>query len=470
MTTAKKPRVRFAPSPTGFLHIGGARTALFNYLFARHHGGTFVLRIEDTDRERSTQEFTDSIMAGMRWLGLEWDEGPMHQFERIKVYQDQVEKLLQEGKAYRCYCTAAELEAKREAAMKAGQKPKYDGTCRNLDGSRVTGHGSPFCIRFKAPQTGITQFNDICRGPLSFDNKELDDLILLRSDGTPTYNLTVVVDDVLMEMTHIIRGDDHINNTPRQILLYQAMNYPVPQFAHLPMILGPDKKKLSKRHGAVSVIEYQKMGFLPEAMLNYLARLGWSHGDQEIFTKEELVRHFDLSVVGKSPSVFDIEKCTWVNSQHQNKLSADALLDATTPYLQELGLAPTDREFAKRALGSERERGKTLKELADIAAFYFRDEVIWDANAVTKWLDAPAKARLKNLRERFAALKAFDETTTHEAFNAAMKELGIEKMVELAQPCRVALTGTTVSPGIFEVFSILGQDRVLRRFDHALKK
>ena len=468
MTTHKKPRIRFAPSPTGFLHIGGARTALFNYLFARHHGGTFVLRIEDTDRERSTQEFTESILAGMKWLGLTWDEGPIHQFERIKIYQEQVQKLLDQGKAYRCYCTSEELETKRAAALKAGQKPKYDGKCRHSGEPRIANREQPFVIRFKAPQTGVTQFEDICRGTLTFENKELDDLILLRSDGTPTYNLTVVVDDVLMEMTHIIRGDDHINNTPRQILLYQAFEYPVPQFGHLPMILGPDKKKLSKRHGAVSVIEYQKLGFLPEAMLNYLARLGWSHGDQEIFSKENLIEHFDLSVVGKSPSVFDIEKCTWVNSQHLAKLSADQLLMAALPYLTELGLNLTDREFAKRALCSERERGKTLKELAEIAAFYFRDEVVWDEKAVAKWLGSDGKTKLKTLRDRFATLKVFDEKTTHEAFDGAMKELKIEKMLDLAQPCRVALTGTTVSPGIFEVLAILGQARSLQRFDRAL--
>ncbi|MBI4224659.1 MAG: glutamate--tRNA ligase, partial [Deltaproteobacteria bacterium] len=374
-------RVRFAPSPTGHLHIGGARTALFNYLFARHHRGTFILRIEDTDQERSTKEFLESILKGMEWLGMEWDEGPFHQFERLAVYREHVEKLLKAGKAYRCYCTPEELEVKRKALLAAGGKPKYDGKCRTGDRGLRTTERKPSCIRFKTPQEGLVEFNDICRGRIVTDRKELDDMIILRSDGTPTYNLTVVVDDVTMKITHVIRGDDHLNNTPRQIQLYEALGFAVPQFAHLPMIHGSDKKKLSKRHGAVSVVEYQEQGFLPEAMLNYLARLGWSSGDQEIFTKKELIEKFDLNAVGKSPSIFDIGKCTWVNSQHLAKLSERELVEKTKPYLKGLGLKVEDAEYAAKALHSERERGKTLKELAEISAFYFRDEVVWDEKA-----------------------------------------------------------------------------------------
>ncbi|MDZ4224277.1 MAG: glutamate--tRNA ligase, partial [bacterium] len=321
MKNNNRVRVRFAPSPTGHLHIGGARTALFNYLFARNLKGTFILRIEDTDRERSTQEYTDFILKGMEWLGMEWDEGPFHQTERMDIYREHVEKLLKEGKAYRCYCLPEELETRRKALLAAGKKPKYDGKCRTMDSGLGTEDQKPYCIRFKAPQEGNLTFNDICRGEITFNREELDDMIIARTDGSPTYNFTVVVDDVTLKITHVIRGDDHLNKTPRQIQLYEALNYPIPHFAHLPMILGPDKQKLSKRHGAVSVIEYKTYGFLPEAMLNYLARLGWSHGDQEIFTKEELVQFFDLNVVGKSPSVFDIEKCKWVNHQHMMKLT-----------------------------------------------------------------------------------------------------------------------------------------------------
>ncbi|MDO8527970.1 MAG: glutamate--tRNA ligase [Deltaproteobacteria bacterium] len=460
-------RVRFAPSPTGHLHIGGARTALFNYLFARHHKGTFILRIEDTDKERSTQEFTDFILKGMEWLEMEWDEGPFHQTERFDLYKEHVEKLLKEGKAYRCYCTAEELEARRKAAMAAGKKPKYDGKCRNI-GHR-TSDIEKSCIRFKAPLEGAVTFDDICRGTITVNREELDDMIIARSDGTPTYNFTVVVDDVTMHITHVIRGDDHLNNTPRQIQLYDALNYPTPQFAHLPMILGPDKQKLSKRHGAVSVVEYQKLGFLPDAMLNYLARLGWSHGDQEIFTKEELIEKFDLSVIGKSPSVFDIEKCTWVNSQHMLKLSPEELLQWTTPYIEELGLQITDKPYALKALCSERERGKTLKELAEITAFYLRDEVLWHEPAVEKWLNTEGKNRLSLLQKKLSSLSEWSAANIKTAFEETQKELGIVKMVDLAQPVRVALTGTTVSPGIFEVMEILGRERVLQRFARAIR-
>lgn len=455
-------RVRFAPSPTGHLHIGGARTALFNYLFARHHRGVFILRIEDTDVERSTQEYLDSILKGMEWLGMEWDEGPFFQMERMDIYREHVERLLKGGNAYRCYCTPEELEAKRQAALAAGKKPKYDGTCRTKCQVPSTKY-QPFCIRFKAPLEGTVEFEDICRGKISVDREELDDLIIARTDGTPTYNFTVVVDDVTMQITHVIRGDDHLNNTPRQIQLYEALGYPIPQFAHLPMILGPDKKKLSKRHGAVSVVEYQDQGFLPEAMLNYLARLGWSCGDQEIFTKQELIEKFDLPAVGKSPSVFDIEKCTWVNSQHLAKLSDAELAIKTKPYLETLRLKIEDPDYAAKALHSERERGKTLKELAEISAFYFRDEVLFDESAKQKWLDEPHQKNLKILQAKLEKLDSWNEAKIKEVFEAAMKEAGVQKMIELAQPVRVALTGTTVSPGIFEVLAILGKERALKR-------
>jgi len=458
-----KVRVRFAPSPTGSLHIGGARTALFNWLFARHEGGTFILRIEDTDRERSTEEFTKSIMDGMKWLGFDWDEGPYHQTDRMGLYKEHVDQILKEGKAYRCYCTPEELEAKRQAMLAASQKPKYDGTCR----SRSNYPDKPYAIRLKAPLTGVTAIDDICRGHIEFENKELDDLIISRSDGTPTYNFTVVVDDVTMNITHVIRGDDHLNNTPRQVLIYQAFGYPLPIFAHLPMIFGPDKKKLSKRHGATSVIEYESMGYLPEAVVNYLARLGWAYKDQEIFTREEMIEKFDLTVVGKAPSVFDTEKLNWVNSQHLAKYKDDQLVDLTAPFLKEMGFAVTDKTYAAKAIASERERGKTLKELAEISAFYFRDHIDYDQNATGKWLNDKGKDVLKTLRDRLAMLDDFSEPLIAKIFDGILSELNL-KMLDVAQPCRVAMTGTTVSPGIHLVLSILGKKRVIERLDRAI--
>jgi len=458
-----KVRVRFAPSPTGSLHIGGARTALFNWLFARHEGGTFILRIEDTDRERSTEEFTKSIMDGMKWLGFDWDEGPYHQTDRMGLYKEHVDKLLKEGKAYRCYCTPEELEAKRQAMLAASQKPKYDGTCRN----RSNYPDKPYAIRLKAPLTGVTAIDDLCRGHIEFENKELDDLIISRSDGTPTYNFTVVVDDVTMNITHVIRGDDHLNNTPRQVLIYQAFGYPLPKFAHLPMIFGPDKKKLSKRHGATSVIEYESMGYLPEAVVNYLARLGWAYKDQEIFTREEMIEKFDLTTVGKAPSVFDTEKLNWVNSQHLAKYKDEQLVDLTSPFLKELGFSVTDKAYAAKAIASERERGKTLKELAEISAFYFRDQIDYDQNAAAKWLNEKGKDVLKTLRARLEKLDDFSEPAITKIFDGILSELNL-KMLDVAQPCRVAMTGTTVSPGIHLVLSILGKKQVLERLDRAI--
>ncbi|MFH1830178.1 MAG: glutamate--tRNA ligase [Pseudomonadota bacterium] len=459
-----KPRVRFAPSPTGALHIGGARTALFNWLFARHSGGEFILRIEDTDKERSTKEFEESIIDGLRWLGMDWDDKIYYQSQRMDLYKEHVKKLLDEGKAYPCTCTPEELAQKREEALKQGRKPKYDGTCRN----GAAHPDRPAAIRFKAPQEGTTEFHDICRGTISFENKELDDLIIARSDGSPTYNFTVVVDDVTMKMTHIIRGDDHINNTPRQVLLYEALKYPVPEFAHLPMIHGPDKKKLSKRHGAASVMEYMSMGYLPDAVVNYLARLGWSYGDQEIFSREDLIKLFDLSVVGSSPSVFDMEKLNWVNSQHMGKRSDSEITNLTLPFLQGLGLDVKDKDYAAHALATERERAKTLKELAEVSAFYFREDIVLDEKAIETWLNNEGRKNLQFIADRLKALDVWNEKSIGEIFKQALEELDC-KMLKLAQPVRVALTGTTVSPGIYEVLAILGKERSLKRIDAALK-
>ncbi len=459
-----KPRVRFAPSPTGALHIGGARTALFNWLFARHYDGTFVLRVEDTDRERSTKEFEESILEGMRWLGMNWDEGPYYQSQRMEIYKEHVKRLMEEGKAYPCTCTPEELDEKRKKAMAEGRKPKYDGTCRN----GVANPDRPPVIRFRAPQDGTTEFHDMCRGTINFDNAELDDLIIARSDGTPTYNFTVVVDDVTMEMTHIIRGDDHINNTPKQVMLYNALGYKLPEFAHLPMIHGPDKKKLSKRHGAASVMEYKDMGYLPEGIVNYLARLGWAHGDQEIFDFNELIEKFDLDAVGSSASIFDTEKLEWVNSQHIIRRTDADLAELTIPFFKKIDVEVTDMDYAIKVMEVERERARTLKELAEISAFFFQDEISIDPKAASKWLKPEQVERLKELKDAILADQQFSVESLSKIFNDMVERTGL-KMLKIAQPVRVAMTGSTASPGIFEVLTILGEERVLKRLDAAIK-
>lgn len=334
-----KVRVRFAPSPTGHLHIGGARTALFNYLFAMHNGGKFILRIEDTDTTRSTEEYIDAIIEGMKWLGLEWDEGPYRQTSRFAIYKSYVDRLLEEGKAYRCYCTAEELEQRREAALASGKPPKYDGRCRNISG---VVQDKPFAVRFKMPHEGVTVVDDLIKGVVEFENTQLEDMIIMRSDGTPTYNFVVVVDDIDMKITHIIRGDDHLNNTPKQIHIYRAFGWELPIFAHLPMILGADKTRLSKRHGATSVMAYKEMGYLPGALVNYLVRLGWAHGDQEVFSKDELISYFSLENIGKSAAIFNPEKLLWLNSQYIMQEQPEVLYEMAKPFLIQAGIVNAD--------------------------------------------------------------------------------------------------------------------------------
>src|SRR4030042_985060 len=368
-------RTRFAPSPTGDLHIGGARTALFNWLLARHAHGVFVLGIEDTDVARSTQESIQVILDAMTWLGMDWDEGPFYQTQRMSFYQEAAEKLLSEGRAYRCCCTPEELEIKREAALKAGIKPKYDQTCLHRK-SFPPGRSS--AVRFLSPDTGKTVVEDLIQGRVEFDNIELDDLIILRSDGLPTYNFSVVVDDATMGITHVIRGNDHLNNTPRQIQIYQALCYPIPKFGHVPMILGPEKKKLSKRHGAQSVMEYKKMGYLPQAVVNYLVRLGWSYGDQEEFSREELIEKFSLEAVGKSAAAINPGKFDWLNAQYIKRMEVDELAKRVRPFIEAKGYAIQDPILLRRAIRSLQERVKTLVEMADLAGFYFCDEITYD--------------------------------------------------------------------------------------------
>ncbi|MDH4099773.1 MAG: glutamate--tRNA ligase [Nitrospirota bacterium] len=461
-------RVRFAPSPTGYLHIGGARTALFNWLFARKTGGTFILRIEDTDRERSTEESIQAILQSMDWLGLDYNEGPFRQTERMDIYKGYADKLMAEGKAYRCYCTAEDLDERRKQALAEGRVPKYDGRCRDL---KEAIPDKSFAVRFKAPQDGQTIVNDMIKGAVTFENSQLDDLIILRSDGNPTYNFCVVVDDADMRVTHVVRGDDHLNNTPRQVLMYRAMELPEPIFAHVPMILGSDKTRLSKRHGATSVMVYKEMGYLPDALVNYLVRLGWSHGDQEIFTREELVEKFSVEAVGKSAAVFNPDKLLWLNSHYINHADIEHLLDLTLPFLKERGLitdeSTVDRKLLGRIIQSLRERSRTLIELADSCRYFLAEDIEIDPTAREKHLKPERLSLLDEIAEKLDALDEFSHDAIEKIFHEVKDAHGV-KLGDLAQPVRVALTGNTVSPGIFEVIEIMGREKVLRRLRQAV--
>jgi glutamyl-tRNA synthetase len=459
-------RTRFPPSPTGYLHIGGARTALFNYLYARRHGGAFVLRIEDTDRERSTPESTRAILESLTWLGLEWDEGPFFQSERGDLYRACAERLLSAGKVYRCWCTSDELEARRQAALAAGRRPAYDRTCRER--TTPPAGRSAHVLRFKTPLDRETLVDDQVKGRVVFQNADLDDFVILRSDGSPIYNFCVVVDDVDMRISHVIRGDDHLANTPRQVLLYQALEAPLPVFAHVPLILGLDKTRLSKRHGATSVMAYRDLGYLPHALVNYLARLGWSHGDQELFTREELIRYFDLESVGKAAGVFNPEKLEWVNFQCMKATPPGELTELLVPFLEQRGLpVPSDRAWLTRVVEQLRERAKTLVELADFCRFYLVEAIEPDAAAAKKHLTPSIAPALSALAERLTAAPRWDATAVEEAFQATIAGFGM-KLGTLAQPVRVAITGGTVSPGIFEVLDVLGRERSLARLRAAL--
>jgi glutamyl-tRNA synthetase len=462
-------RTRFAPSPTGYLHIGGARTALFDYLFARHHNGKLILRIEDTDRERSTPEAIQAILDAMKWLELDYDEGPFYQTERYPLYKDKVKELLAIGKAYPCTCTAQELDAKRQLAQREKRKPAYDGTCRPPDGViPPLPTDKPYTVRFRSPREGSTVVKDLIKGDVVFDNLELDDLIIARSDGTPTYNFCVVVDDIDMKITHIIRGDDHLSNTPRQIQLYEAFGHDLPQFAHVPLILGTDKARLSKRHGATSVMTYRDMGYFPEAVVNYLVRLAWSHGDQEIFSRQELIEKFSLENVGKSAGVFNPEKFLWVNFHYLKSRPLDQLANEIVPYIEAKGYrVPEDRKWLEKMIATLRERAKTLTELVDAAHYYLSDDVAFDDKAAKKFLIKDAIASIRSLMHKLSVLNDFDEGKIEQAFNATLQENGLQ-MGQLAQPVRVALTGSTVSPGIHDVIAVLGKERTIQRLQKAL--
>lgn len=462
-------RVRFAPSPTGYLHIGGARTALFNWLFARHNKGKFILRIEDTDRSRSTEEYIEAIMEGMKWLKLDWDEGPYRQTDRFEIYRSYVERLLIEGKAYRCYCTPEELEKRRQKALSEGRSPKYDGRCKDI---KEPIPGKPFAVRFMMPQEGQVVIKDMIKGEVVFENSQLDDLVIMRSDGTPTYNFVVVVDDVEMGITHVIRGDDHLNNTPKQIHIYRALGYEMPEFAHLPMILGADKTRLSKRHGATSVLAYRDMGYLPDALVNYLVRLGWSYGDQEVFTRQELINYFSFENVGKSSAIFNPEKLLWLNSQYIMKSDDWELAELVIPFLIKDGTieegTKLDFDWLSKAVRTLKERAKTLVELSKMLRYYIAEEVEYEEKAKQKFLNTTSLAYLIEIRDSLKGLTEFTAQEIEKVFKDLIARHNL-KLGQVAQPVRVAMTGGTESPGIFEVIEVMGKEKALKRLDKAIK-
>ena len=457
-------KTRFAPSPTGFLHIGGVRTALFCWLYARQHDGVFVLRIEDTDRERSTQESVDAILDGMQWVGLDWDEGPFYQTERYDLYDAAKEQLLANGHAYHCYCTPEEVEAMRAAQMAAGENPRYDGRCRNRTEPR---EGVDPVVRFRTPDAGEVVVKDLVHGDVVFNNADLDDLIIVRSDGHPTYHFSVVVDDADMDITHVIRGDDHLKNTPRQLNIVDALGYERPVYAHLPMILGADGARLSKRHGAVNVLEYREEGYLPEALLNYLARLGWSHGDQELFSRQELIELFQLERVNRSAARFDADKLGWVSQQYIMHEPAEALVPALAMQLEKQGLDPAAGPPLAAVVHAYRERAVTLKELAESAWYLFRDFDTPEAAAAKKHLRPVVAKPLQALRERLAGLACWDCEAVHGAIDATAGEFELS-FGKLGQPLRVALAGGSVSPPIDITAELVGRERGLARLDRAL--
>jgi glutamyl-tRNA synthetase len=447
------------------LHIGGVRTALFSWLYARRYGGRFILRVEDTDRERSTEEAVQVILDGMQWLGLAHDEGPYYQTRRFDRYAEVLNQLLAQGKAYHCYCSKEELEAMRNEQLARKEKPRYDGRCRHRTAPVA---GVQPVVRFKNPLEGEVLVEDLVHGPVIFQNSELDDLIIARSDGTPTYNFCVVVDDSDMQITHVIRGDDHLNNTPRQINMLKAIGFTPPVYAHVAMILGPDGAKLSKRHGAVSVLHYREEGYLPEALLNYLVRLGWSHGDQEIFTLEELVRLFDITDVNKAASAFNPEKLQWVNQQHMMRAPLPYLAGVLREQLHRLGIESRDQALLEGIVAGQRERSKTLKEMAENSRYFFGADVAIDDKAGRKHLGGDGAATLARLRAVLGSLTDWSAAGVHGVLTAIATESGVG-LGKVAQPLRVALTGTAVSPPIDATAALIGRERVLARLDSALK-
>ena len=458
-------RTRFAPSPTGYLHIGGVRTALFSWLYARHHQGDFVLRIEDTDRERSTDESVQVILDGMEWLGLDYDEGPIYQTQRYDRYKEIIQQLLDEDKAYYCYCSKEELDVMREEAMARGDKPRYDGRCRDLN--HLRNEDNQAVVRFKNPLEGEVLIEDRIQGTVIYKNEELDDLIIARSDGTPTYNLTVVVDDMDMQITDVIRGDDHLNNTPRQINIFNALGADAPRYAHMPLILGEDGSRLSKRHGAANILQYKEDGYLPEALLNYLARLGWSHGDQEIFSMAEMIEYFDIEDVNKSAASVNPEKLLWLN-QHYIKTGDNAeLAEKLGEYFKQLNIDTDNGPDILELVEVQKERAKTLLEMAEQSRCFYVDFDTHDADAAKKHLRPVTLEPMEKLREKFAALDEWQDENLHKIIDDTAAEFDI-KMGKIAQPLRVTITGGSVSPSIDVTLRLIGKKRVLARLDMAL--
>ena len=456
---------RFAPSPTGFLHIGGIRTALFSWLFARRHNGEFLLRIEDTDRERSTEAALNVILEGMEWLGLDHDRDIVYQSQRTEKYEAVIQELLERDLAYYCYCTPEELEAMRKEAMSRGEKPRYNGKYRDL--GRRPAEGDTPVVRFKNPLDGDVVIDDLIQGRVVISNRELDDLIIARSDGSPTYNLTVVVDDADMDVTHVIRGDDHLNNTPRQINICRALDHDVPAYAHIPLILDPEGKKLSKRHGAASVLEYREQGYLPEALLNYLVRLGWSHGDQEIFSTGEMTELFDIARVNKAAAALNPDKLAWLNQHYLRESKAERIACLLKRRLVELGVDVTGAPDLKEVAGIQKERVKTVVEMADQSRFFYEEFAEYDETAAKKHLRPVALAPLRQVRETLAGLDAWDRESIHAAIDAAAEQQAI-KFGKIAQPLRVAVTGSAVSPSIDVTLELLGRGRTLSRLGRTI--
>jgi glutamyl-tRNA synthetase len=454
---------RFPPSPTGYLHVGGARTAIFNWLYARNKKGKFVLRIEDTDAERSTQASVDAIFEALEWLGIDWDDGPYYQTQRFDIYREYIQKLIDSGHAYYCTCSPEQIDAMRQKAMETGAKPRYDGTCRD----KGLEHSDHAVVRFKAPPTGTTVVEDVIKGNIVFQNNELDDFVVCRSDGAPTYNFVVVIDDITMNINTIIRGDDHVMNTPKQILLYKALGSPLPTFGHVPMVLGNDRARLSKRHGAMSVTEYRDLGFLPEAMINYLVRLGWSHGDQEFFTRDELIKVFDLENIGKSAGIFDLDKLQALNAEHIMAAAPRDLVAPLKPFMETVGIEVEEGDYIEQVIETLQPRSKTLKDMAEAALFYYQGDIEYDEKAAKKFLKAAALEPLTILTAKLEALESYDQSGLEDVFKAVMDETEL-KLGKIAQPVRVALTGRTASPGIFEIIAILDKERVVPRLRKAI--
>lgn len=458
-------RTRFAPSPTGYLHVGGARTALYSWLYAKHNNGKFVLRIEDTDRERSTQPAIDAIIESMKWTGLNWDEGPFYQTKRFDRYNQVIDEMLEKGLAYKCYCTKERLEEVREEQQKAGVKPRYDGHCREDHSEHSP--DEPYCIRFKNPKTGKVGFHDKIRGYIEFDNEELDDLVIRRTDGTPTYNFCVVIDDWDMGITHVIRGEDHINNTPRQINIYKALGAPVPEFAHVSMILGDDGTKLSKRHGAVSVMQYRDDGYLPEALINYLVRLGWGHGNQEIFTLDEMIEFFSLEAISKSASAFNTEKLLWVNSQYMKSLPPERVAEELKWHMDNQKIDISKGPSLTDLVLAQRERCKTLKEMAEVSRYFYEEYEDYEPKAAKKWFKDNSVEALERSLANLVNVTDWDVENIEKAFKSVAEDMQVG-LGKVGMPLRLAITGCGVSPEMGITMKLVGKDRSIARIEKTI--